>query len=148
MSTDTPHGARVRTSDTEREQVAEILRAAAAEGRLTLEESDERLARVYAAKYRDELAPLTADLPAGGWEALARTPEAIAAVRRRLRRHGSFTAIAIGVLIGAWLLSGAHFFFPLIPIFFLSFFFLRHAAWARYRGGRPWGPNRNPWSRW
>ena len=150
MSTDTPHGARVRTSDTEREQVAEILRAAATEGRLTLAESDERLGRAYAARYRDELAPLTADLPSGGWEALYRTPEALAGMRRRLRRHGSFTAVLIGALIGLWLLSGAHFFWPLIPIFFLTFGFLRHASWARWRasGGGPWGPNRQRWSRW
>ncbi|TMM41866.1 MAG: DUF1707 domain-containing protein [Actinobacteria bacterium] len=150
MSTDTPASGRVRTSDTEREQVAEILRAAATEGRLTLAESDERLGRAYAARYRDELAPLTADLPSGGWEALYRTPEALAGMRRRLRRHGSFTAVLIGALIGLWLLSGAHFFWPLIPIFFLTFGFLRHASWARWRasGGGPWGPNRQRWSRW
>jgi hypothetical protein len=156
MSTDFPRSGRVRTSDPEREQVAEILRAAAAEGRLTLEESDERLARAYAAKYRDELAPLTADLPSGGWEALSRTPEALAAASRRLRRHGSFTVLAIGVLIALWLLSGAHFFWPLVPILFLGFAFLRHRRWARYGGpwghggpwGRgPWGPGRGPWSR-
>jgi hypothetical protein len=60
MSTDTP---RIRTSDTERERVAATLRAAVSEGRLTLEEGDERLAALYATKYRDELAPLVADLP-------------------------------------------------------------------------------------
>jgi hypothetical protein len=151
MSTDIPRGGRVRTSDEEREQVAEILRAAAAEGRLTLEESDERLARAYAAKYRDELAPLTTDLPSGGWEALSRTPQALAEARRRLRRHGSLVAVVAGLLVAAWLLSGAHFFWPLIPIAFLTFTFLRHARWARYRsqwGAGPWGPNRRPWSRW
>ncbi len=144
MSTDFPRGGRVRTSDQEREQVAEILRAAAAEGRLTLEESDERLARVYAAKYRDELAPLTADLPSGGWEALARTPEAIAAAQRRLRRHGSLVVLIAGLLIAAWLLSGAHFFWPLIPIAFLAIGVFRHARWARYGGG-PWAWGRGPW---
>ena len=68
MSTDAtfsgPH--RMRTSDAEREQVATILRAAMSEGRLTLEEGEERLTAVYAAKFRDELGPLTADLPGGG----------------------------------------------------------------------------------
>ena len=76
-----PHGtsagpARLRTSDAEREQIAEILRAAMTEGRLDLTEGEERLAAAYAAKFRDELAPLTADLPDGGRQALARTPQA------------------------------------------------------------------------
>ena len=146
MSTDIPPSGRIRTSDPEREQIAEILRAAATEGRLTLEESDERLARAYAAKYRDELAPLTADLPSGGWEALSRTPEALAAVRRRLRRHGSFTALVVGLLITAWLLSGAHFFWPLIPILFLTFGVLRRRRWARYSA--PWAASgRAVWGR-
>jgi Domain of unknown function (DUF1707) len=63
MSTDPREPYRVRASDAEREQYAQILRAAMTEGRLTLEEGEERLAQVYAVKYRDELAPLTADLP-------------------------------------------------------------------------------------
>lgn len=58
-------GERVRASDKEREQYASMLRAAMTEGRLTLEEGEERLAQVYAAKFRDELPPLTADLPEG-----------------------------------------------------------------------------------
>ena len=68
---------RLRTSDTEREQVAEMLRAAMAEGRLTLEEGEERLGQAYAARFRDELVPLTADLPT---TAGPRSP--------RHRRHG------------------------------------------------------------
>jgi hypothetical protein len=54
---------RVRTSDAERERVAETLRNAVTEGRLTLEEGDERLAALYATKYRDELGGLVSDLP-------------------------------------------------------------------------------------
>ena len=38
---------RLRTSDKEREQVAEILRAAMTEGRLDLAEGEERLAAAY-----------------------------------------------------------------------------------------------------
>jgi hypothetical protein len=145
MSTDIPGAARVRTSDAEREQVAEILRAAVTEGRLSLEEGDQRLARAYAATYRDELAPLTDDLPGQGWEALARTPEALREARRRLRRHGSFVAVAAGVLIGLWVLSGAHFFWPFLPLFILAFGFFRHVRWVRY--GPPWGWGRGPWGR-
>ena len=160
MSTQGSDGGRVRTSDAEREQVAAILRAAVSEGRLSLEEGDERLARAYAARYRDELEPLTTDLPGGGWDALGRTPEAIAAVRRKLRRHGAGVVLVAGILIGLWALSGAHFFWPLIPLMILAFSFARRRMWLRYWGpaawgGRPWGPGgwgrggpRGGWGRW
>ena len=144
MSTETPASGRIRTSDPEREQVAEILRAAVTEGRLSLEEGDTRLAKAYAATYRDELAPLTADLPSGGWEGLARTPEAIRATRRALRRHASVVAIVAGVLVGLWILSGAHFFWPFLPLVFLTFGLLRHARFVR--SGGPFGWGRGPWA--
>ena len=118
---------RLRTSDAEREQVAKILRAAMTEGRLTLEEGEERLGAVYAAKFRDELLPLTADLPENGRRALAETPEAVAATRRDVRRHVTFVAFAALALTGLWLLSGAHFFWPIFPLFFLFIGLRRHA---------------------
>ena len=126
-------GQRVRTSDSEREQIAEILRAAMTEGRLTLAEGEERLAGAYAAKYRDELGPLTADLPDGGRRALAETPQARLATRRGLRRHTSFVVAAALLLTGLWALSGAHFFWPAIPLFFLVMGVTRHARWQHLR---------------
>ena len=71
MTSDTP---RVRTSDAERERIAQTLRAAVGEGRLTLEEGDERLATLYTTKYRDELAPLITDLPPSADDASRRGP--------------------------------------------------------------------------
>ena len=56
---------RMRISDAERDQVAEILREAAGEGRLDLAEVDERLNAVYGAKTYADLEPIVADLPAG-----------------------------------------------------------------------------------
>jgi DUF1707 SHOCT-like domain len=56
----------LRASDADRERVAEILRTAAAEGRLDLDELDERLALVYKAKTYTDLEPLTHDLPVAG----------------------------------------------------------------------------------
>jgi hypothetical protein len=53
-----------RASDAEREAVVARLRDAAAEGRLTVEELAERIEAAYAARTRDELEALTADLPA------------------------------------------------------------------------------------
>lgn len=61
-----PNRPEVRASDADRHRVADILRDAAAEGRLSLEELEERLEGVYAAKTYAELEPFTADLPAGG----------------------------------------------------------------------------------
>lgn len=53
----------VRASDDDRNKVAELLRDAAGEGRLTLEELDERLDGVYKAKTYAELEPYVRDLP-------------------------------------------------------------------------------------
>jgi len=54
----------LRASDADRERVAAVLREAAAEGRIGLDEVDERLSAVFAAKTYGELAEVTADLPA------------------------------------------------------------------------------------
>lgn len=51
------------SSDAERERVALLLRDAAAEGRLTLEELSDRAASVYSARTSSELEALTRDLP-------------------------------------------------------------------------------------
>jgi hypothetical protein len=53
----------VRASDAERDQTAEALRVAYAEGRLTRAELDERTGAAYAAKTRADLSGLTSDLP-------------------------------------------------------------------------------------
>src|SRR3954471_23484677 len=53
----------LRISDSERHQVAEILREAAGEGRLDMDELDERLEGNYAARTSADLVPITLDLP-------------------------------------------------------------------------------------
>lgn len=53
----------MRISDAERDRVAATLREAAAEGRVTLDELDERLNDTYKAKTYADLEPVTADLP-------------------------------------------------------------------------------------
>ena len=138
---------RLRTSDSEREQVATILRAAMTEGRLTLEEGEERLGAVYAAKYRDELLPLTADLPDGGRRALAETPEAIAATRRAVRQHAGFVFFVAFTLTNLWALSGAHFFWPIIPLLFLFIGLKRHARYSRYAHQHHGYERVAPWNR-
>jgi hypothetical protein len=56
----------MRASDADRDRVAMVLREAAGEGRLSLDELEERLEAVYAAKTYAELEPLTRDLPVTG----------------------------------------------------------------------------------
>jgi hypothetical protein len=56
---------RLRISDADRHQVAELLRQAAGDGRIDMDELDERLEAAYAAKTYGDLVPLTADLPFG-----------------------------------------------------------------------------------
>ncbi|WP_407913618.1 DUF1707 domain-containing protein [Kitasatospora sp. NE20-6] len=58
--------AELRVSDADREQVADLLRDAYAEGRLTVDEHAERIEAAYTAKTFGDLAPLTRDLPAAG----------------------------------------------------------------------------------
>ncbi len=53
----------LRAADTDRAAVAEVLGTALREGRLTVEEYDERLAAAYAARTHADLAVLTTDLP-------------------------------------------------------------------------------------
>src|SRR6478735_4478612 len=54
---------RLRISDNDRHRVSEMLREAAGEGRLDMEELDERLAAVYEAKTYGDLVPIMSDLP-------------------------------------------------------------------------------------
>jgi Domain of unknown function (DUF1707) len=56
----------LRASHVDRDQVAEALRVAAGDGRLSPEELDERLELALTARTYDELAALVADLPAAG----------------------------------------------------------------------------------
>jgi Domain of unknown function (DUF1707) len=57
-------GEELRASHTDRDQVVELLRVAAGDGRLSAEELDDRLESALTARTYAELAALTADLPA------------------------------------------------------------------------------------
>jgi hypothetical protein len=76
----------IRISDADREAVATALGQNAAEGRLTLQELDERLDRVYGAKTYAELGPVLVDLPPS---ANAGASDGRARGGRRTRRAGS-----------------------------------------------------------
>lgn len=89
-------GPAIRASDAEREQVMDVLRDAAAEGRLSFEELADRIEAAGRAVTRDDLAGLTADLPADptagaeGWSAVAPAEGRDAAVRVPDRRATVF----------------------------------------------------------
>jgi hypothetical protein len=68
----------LRVSHEDRDQVAEVLRVAAGDGRLTADELDERLERALTARTYDDLAALVTDLPPAG-NALAPLPGPLAA---------------------------------------------------------------------
>ena len=101
-------GSSVLASDAERERVALILRDAAAEGRLTLEELSDRVASAYSARTSAELDALTGDLPK--LAAVAPLPERrsrtrwVIAVMSGARRTGRWTAgehcVAVAVMAG------------------------------------------------
>jgi hypothetical protein len=57
-----PDPSRLRISDADRQKVADVLREAAGEGRIDLQELDERLELAWGAKTYADLVPITADL--------------------------------------------------------------------------------------
>ncbi|MFI6087397.1 DUF1707 domain-containing protein [Streptomyces sp. NPDC051218] len=66
MTDEQPHLPDLRAADADRDRVAERLRDAMAEGRLDMEEFEERLDATYKARTYGELEPITRDLPAAG----------------------------------------------------------------------------------
>lgn len=125
----------VRASDAEREHVARILRAAAGEGLLALGEADDRLAALYASRWRSELSPLTADLSDGGQALLENTAEARHAARAGLRRHALTVAVVAVVLLTVWVLTDADFFWPVWPLAFMTLSVFKHAQRVGHRPG-------------
>lgn len=96
----------MRVSDAERHVVAELLRTAAGEGRLDLDELDERLEATYAAKTYADLVPITADLPKQGTVqpvAAASTP-----VARGPAYASSFAFMSETRRSGAWEAGPTH----------------------------------------
>jgi len=93
-------------SDADRDRVAERLRTAAGEGRLTSEELEERLERSFGARTDAELEPLVADLP------LARRREP----RARDHSHERAYVATMLLLVAIWALTGAGYFWPIWPM--------------------------------
>jgi hypothetical protein len=114
-----PHDpSRLRISDADRHQVADLLRDAAGEGRIDLDELDERLEATYAAKTYADLVPITIDLPAHPQQATPSLPSAPIGPRDTLpatRTHETSFAVMGGCSRkGAWLVPERHTAFALM----------------------------------
>jgi hypothetical protein len=101
---------RLRVADTDRDRAAEVLRKAAAEGRITFDELDERISQAYAARTFGDLDAVTSDLPGPGVTAPAAGPFPV-------QEPGSATghppSVSIAVMsgirrAGPWLVPPAH----------------------------------------
>ncbi|WP_182525997.1 DUF1707 SHOCT-like domain-containing protein [Nocardioides dongkuii] len=111
---------RLRISDSDRHAAAEVLREAAGEGRLDVDELEERLEATYAAKVYADLVPILADLPGtapGPHPPAVRRPAAPAYSGRieDLPRHTSSLAILSGQdRTGVWAVPPVHTAFTLM----------------------------------
>src|SRR5215469_9849434 len=99
-----PDRGSMRASDADRERVANVLREAAGDGRLTMEELDERLDAVYAAKTYAELEPITHDLPTAATAAAPAPAPASASDPHRI--GGEPTSHAAVAILGGFSRKG------------------------------------------
>lgn len=117
----------MRASDADRERVATALRESYSEGRLTIDEFQERLEQAYGARTHGDLAVLTSDLPV-----LVRHPAPAAPpVRIAVDREAYWQRLRIIVLryivwclflISLWIIMGRHgSFWPIWPIIIFGF---------------------------
>ena len=77
-------------SDADRDRIADRLRAAFGEGRLSAEEFDERLNKVLAARTFGEAQPLVADLPGGPVSVSAPEQAELRATATPVKRSGAW----------------------------------------------------------
>jgi hypothetical protein len=97
--------AQMRAADADRDRVAERLRTAAAEGRLTPDELDGRLETALRAPTLGELDAVVADLP----------PSLPAPATRRRPDLTPFVITSV-LLLAIWALTGLGYFWPVWPI--------------------------------
>ena len=92
-------------SHADREHVISTLKAAFVQGRLTLDELDERVGQTLVSRTYRDLTALTADIPAGLAVALPARPLTRSQARplaSRVARVGAFVAIGPPVLVAAF----------------------------------------------
>ncbi|MDP4507356.1 DUF1707 domain-containing protein [Nonomuraea sp. NBC_00507] len=87
-----PH--ELRASDADRERIAQVLQDAHADGRLTLEELEERLGVLYSARTLGELAQLTGDLLPADQQPLNLDGRPVSAIFKQEQRGGRWVVPA------------------------------------------------------
>jgi hypothetical protein len=119
----------LRASDAERESVIADLRAHAGEGRLSVEELDERIGRAYAATSRRELAALMEDLPR------IRRPRSRRDERAEFAEHLRSYLAVMALLVAIWALTDlGGYFWPIWPALGWGIAIVLHASSLR---GKP-----------
>jgi hypothetical protein len=127
---------KLRAADRDRDEVAEILREQYAQGRLTMEEYDERSTAASSAKTMGELRALTVDLPAAEEPGPVR-PAGPAWSQGRMRWIAVAGAVAaVAVLVGA---AFAGRYLLAFPTWLIILIIVRHAHGGR-RIPRAGGP--------
>ncbi len=101
-----PDPSQLRISDEDRHKVAELLRDAAGDGRIDLEELDERLEATYAAKTYADLVPITIDLPAHPQQATPAVPRETLPTTSTF--ENSISIMGDCTRKGAWLVPPRH----------------------------------------
>lgn len=133
----------MRAGDVDRDAVAERLGYAFQEGRLNLEEYQERLDLTMRAKVMADLASLTRDLPAPPERTFTSAPaeqaDAHPTWRERLEPWRGLAAVSM-ILVGIWgitsVITGMLLpFWPLVPIGFMFMFTLANAISGTYLDG-------------
>ncbi len=86
----------LRAATADRERTVDVLKAGFAEGRLTQDEYNDRMAQAYEARTYGELAGLTADLPAGPMPPAAQFPM-VAPTRRPRTNSMAVASMLLGL---------------------------------------------------
>jgi len=105
---------RMRISDADRHGVAEVLRKAAGEGRLDLDELDERLELAYGAKTYADLVPITADLHPVHLAPRSDSPESLVGEASAVGHASSTAILSDCTRRGVWNVPAQHSAFSLI----------------------------------
>ena len=114
---------RIRAGDKDRQRIVETLGVHLGEGRLRVDEFDDRVARAHAAVYLDELPALRVDLPAA--------PAPVARPRGRVEWTPQIAIALLMAVIMTWSVVAVAYGAPPLFAFVLLFLFLRHRRWSR-----------------
>jgi hypothetical protein len=112
---------RMRAGDADRAKIVERLGRHLGEGRLTVDEFDERVTLAHAAVHLDELPPLVADLPPDPPPSPARRPTGPPAAA---------LLVLAAVLLSFSVVMAVHGIPPVLPLLLLVAF-ARHRPWHR-----------------